>query len=70
MQNNIDTIKLLILDTSRNEAEELVNLLRNAGRATQAKFIESEEHLLELLNSKSWDLFYASERSQEITRRH
>jgi len=67
MQNNIDTIKLLILDTSRNEAEELVNLLRNAGRATQAKFIESEEHLLELLNSKNWDLFYVSERSQDIT---
>ncbi|MEH6358272.1 MAG: EAL domain-containing protein [Pseudomonadales bacterium] len=67
MPNNIDTIRLLILDTSRNEAEELVNLLRNAGRATQAKFIESEEHLLELLNSKSWDLLYASERSQELT---
>lgn len=67
MQNNIDTIRLLILDTSRNEAEELVNLLRNAGRATQAKFIESEEHLLDLLNSKSWDLLYASERSQELT---
>lgn len=67
MQNNNDTIKLLILDTSRNEAEELVNLLRNAGRATQALFIESEEHLLEQLNSKSWDLFYASERSQQLT---
>jgi len=67
MQKVKDTIKLLILDTSRNEAEELVNLLRNAGRATQAIFIESEEHLLELLNTKSWDLFYASERSQEIS---
>jgi multidomain signaling protein FimX len=67
MQNAKDTIRLLIIDTSRNEAEELVNLLRNAGRATQAIFIESEEHLLELLNTKSWDLFYASKRSQEIT---
>lgn len=67
MQKTKDTIKLLILDTSRNEAEELVNLLRNAGRATQALFIESEEHLLEQLNNKSWDLFYASERSQALT---
>lgn len=67
MQKNTDTIKLLILDTSRNEAEELVNLLRNAGRATQAVLIESEAHLVELLNSKSWDLFYASERSEEVT---
>jgi len=66
MQKNINTIKLLILDTSRNEADELVNLLRNAGRATQAQFIESEQHLLDLLNSKSWDLFYASERSTEF----
>ena len=67
MQKPKDTIKLLILDTSRNEAEELVNLLRNAGHATQATFIESEEHLLELLNTKSWDLFFASERSTELT---
>jgi len=66
MQKNRDTIKLLILDTSRNEADKLVNLLRNAGRATQAQFIESEQHLLDLLNSKSWDLFYASERSTEL----
>lgn len=70
MQKTTETIKLLILDTSRNEAEDLVNLLRNAGRATQAVFIESEEHLLELLNSKSWDLFYASQRSQEVTAQH
>jgi len=66
MQKNRDTIKLLILDTSRNEADKLVNLLRNAGCATQAQFIESEQHLLDLLNSKSWDLFYASERSTEL----
>ena len=67
MPKSPDTIRLLILDTSRNEAEDLVNLLRNAGRATQAKFVESEEHLLELLNSKNWDLFYASERSEALT---
>ena len=56
MQMKQDTVRLLILDTSQNDAEELVNLLRNAGRATQAQMIDSPEHLSDLLNQRAWDL--------------
>lgn len=60
MQINIETIRLLILNSSRNEAEELVNVLRNAGLATQAQIIESSEHVTELIHSKSWDICFAA----------
>ena len=67
MKNNKETVRLLILDTSQNEAEDLVNLLRNAGRATQAELIESEQHLNELTSSKTWDICFANNRSTEFT---
>jgi len=66
MQKN-NTVRLLILDTSRNDAEELVNILRNAGRATQAQLIENEQQLTELLNSKTWDLCFAHSRCTSFT---
>lgn len=66
MQND-NTVRLLILDTSQNDAEELVNILRNAGRATQAQLIENEQHLSELLNAKTWDLCFAHTRSADFT---
>ncbi|MCF7981756.1 MAG: ferrous iron transporter C, partial [Pseudomonadales bacterium] len=67
MQNENETVRLLILDTSQNDAEDLVNLLRNAGRATQAQLIENEQHLSELLNNKTWDLCFAHLRSTDLT---
>lgn len=67
MENGNGTVKLLILDTSQNDAEDLVNLLRNAGHATQAQLIESEQQLSELLNSKTWDLCFAHSRSTDYT---
>lgn len=67
MENGNGTVKLLILDTSQNDAEDLVNLLRNAGHATQAQLIESEQQLSELLNSKTWDLCFAHNRSTDYT---
>lgn len=61
MPENAKTIRLLTLNTSQNEAEELINLLRNAGRATQAQRIESMEHLCELLQQRRpWDLCFAA----------
>ncbi len=56
MAPKAETIHLLILDPSQNDAEQLVSLLRNAGRATRAHRLTSEEDLLETLNAGSWDL--------------
>ena len=67
MHNENESVRLLILDTSQNDAEDLVNLFRNAGRATQAQLIENEQHLSELLSNKTWDLCFAHLRSTELT---
>jgi diguanylate cyclase (GGDEF)-like protein/PAS domain S-box-containing protein len=53
-------VRLLILEESQNRAEELIVLLRNAGRATRAQQIESESNLVGLLKSQTWDLLLGS----------
>ena len=65
MPRNTDTIHLLLLDPSQNDAEQVVSLLRNAGRATRAHRITSEEDLLETLNSGTWDLMLMRDAEQE-----
>jgi len=65
MKDLASTIKVLILDNSENEAENLVNLFRNAGRATQAQLIQSENQLRELLAERDWDLCLANDSSSE-----
>lgn len=58
--NNNPPVRLLILEESQNRAEELIVLLRNAGRATRAQQIESDTNLAELLRSQTWDLLLGS----------
>ena len=60
------TIHLLILDPSQNDAEKIISLLRNAGHATRAHRVTSEEDLLEVLGAGAWDLFLAREIEQEM----
>jgi diguanylate cyclase (GGDEF)-like protein/PAS domain S-box-containing protein len=67
MQKNTATVHLLILDPSQNDAESVVSLLRNAGRATRAHRITSEEDLEENLKSGTWDLLLARDVEQEFT---
>ncbi len=54
--NPNDTIRLLILNNSHHEAERLVSMLQNAGCATRAQHVESEEALTKLLQEQVWDL--------------
>jgi diguanylate cyclase (GGDEF)-like protein/PAS domain S-box-containing protein len=54
--NRNSPIRLLILEESQNRAEELIVLLRTAGRATRAHLLESETDLIEKLSEQSWDL--------------
>jgi diguanylate cyclase (GGDEF)-like protein/PAS domain S-box-containing protein len=53
------TIRLLILEDSQNEAERLVSLFRNAGRATRVHRITSSDNLAEALQ-QSWDLLISA----------
>jgi len=66
MQKKNETIHLLILDPSQNDAEKIISLLRNAGHATRAHRVTSEEDLVETLNTGAWDLFLAREAEQEL----
>ncbi len=59
MQKKNATVHLLILDPSQNDAESLVSLLRNSGKATRAHRITSEEDLEETLKTGNWDLLLA-----------
>ena len=59
------TIRLLILEDSQNEAERLVSLFRNAGRATRVHRITSSDNLAEALQ-QSWDLLISAPSSEHL----
>jgi len=60
------TIRLLILNDSSPEAERLISMLQNAGRAVRATHAESEEALSKLLLEKVWDLLIAHENTESV----
>jgi len=64
---NKDPVRLLILDDSQNRAEELIVLLRNAGRATRAHQVVSVQDLGSKLQEQPWDLFLAREEADGIS---
>ncbi len=51
-----DTIRLLILNNLRSEAERLISMLHASGHPCRAQHVESEEALVKLLQEQSWDL--------------
>ncbi len=56
MTKKAETIKLLILHESPDDAEQLMNLIRNSGRATRGQMIESSDSLVQALGAGQWDL--------------
>jgi len=66
MQKKNATVHLLILDPSQNDAESLLSLLRNSGKATRAHRITSEEDLEEVLKTGNWDLLLARDVDDEF----
>ncbi|WP_282338689.1 EAL domain-containing protein [Pseudomonas sp. PS02288] len=59
------TIRLLILEDSQNEAERLVSLFRNSGRATRVHRLTSSDDLAEALQ-QSWDLLISAPNSENL----
>src|SRR5690606_39282678 len=57
------TIRLLLIEDSQNEAERLVSLFRNAGRATRVQRLTSAEDLQATLQ-QTWDLLICAPESQ------
>ncbi|GAB3378255.1 EAL domain-containing response regulator [Azotobacter armeniacus] len=60
------TVRLLILEDSQNEAERLVSLFRNAGRATRVHRLTSSEDLAESLQ-QTWDLLITAPHSENLS---
>ena len=56
MSYALDNLRLLIAHDSQDEAEQLMNALRNAGRATRAHLALGEEDLLRALKGGAWEL--------------
>lgn len=61
-----ETLHLLLLTKSQNDAEGLVSLLRNSGRATRAHMITSSDDFIEQIQEKNWDLVLAEPNAQNI----
>lgn len=66
MQKKTATVHLLILDPSQNDAESMISLLRNSGKATRAHRITSEEDLEDALKTSNWDLLLARDLEQNF----
>lgn len=60
-------VRLLTLEASQNRAEELIVLLRKAGRATRAHQIESAEDLQNQLKEQKWDLLLGVSEANDLT---
>lgn len=56
MSYALDNLRLLIAHDSQDEAEQLMNALRNAGRATRAELALGEDNLLRALKGGAWEL--------------
>jgi len=62
-----DTLHLLLLTHSQNDAEGLVSLLRNSGRATRAHMISSLDDFSAQIQEKNWDLVLAEPDAQDVS---
>ncbi len=61
------TIRLLILNDSRTEAERLISMLNNAGRQTRAQHAESEEVLVKLMQEQTWDVLICHDTNKTVS---
>jgi len=61
-----ETLRLLILNDSRSEAERLISMLQNAGRPSRAQHVDTAERLDKLLQEQTWDLLIAHDQTHNI----
>ncbi len=66
MSTDIQTVHSLMLDASSNDAEEVLNVLRNSGLAVRATQVVNEEELKDALDRQSWDIFIAKNNCPQL----
>jgi diguanylate cyclase (GGDEF)-like protein/PAS domain S-box-containing protein len=60
------SLKLLVIDPSREDTESYVSTLRNAGMAAHAERIDREEDLLEALKDPDLEMILCSDQAEQI----
>ena len=66
MSSMNQTIRLLLLNDSRSEAERLISMLQNSGKSVRAQYIESNDQLTKVLGEQGWDLLIAHDETQNV----
>lgn len=61
-----ETLHLLLLTDTQNQAESIVSLLRNAGHATRAHHVDSLQDFMEQVQDKPWDMLLAYPQAGEL----
>jgi len=61
-----DTIRLLLLNNSRAEAERLISMLHASGKPNRTQHVENEESLIKLLQEQSWDLLIGNNTTTNV----
>ena len=56
MSYTLEHVRLLIVHDSQDDAEQLMKLLRNAGKVTRAEIALSEDAFIRAVKSGSWEL--------------
>lgn len=62
-----ETLHLLLLTDTQNQAESIVSLLRNAGHATRAHHVQSLQEFMEQVQDKPWDMLLAYPQVNELS---
>ncbi|MCG8315272.1 MAG: diguanylate cyclase, partial [Pseudomonadales bacterium] len=61
-----ETLRIVMLHESRDDAEQLLNRIRNSGRATRAELLDSDEALDEALEKSTWDLMLLRPEAEDL----
>ncbi|MDQ8038514.1 MAG: PAS domain S-box protein, partial [Pedobacter sp.] len=61
-----ETVRLLVLHESQDNAEQIVNALKNSGIATRPELIADEDELQDALKDGAWDIMLAGEMTNGI----
>lgn len=62
-----ETVRLLVLHESQDNAEQIVNSLKNSGIATRPELIASNDALLDALKDGTWDIMLAGEVTNDVS---
>jgi diguanylate cyclase (GGDEF)-like protein/PAS domain S-box-containing protein len=67
MAHKNETVRLLVLHESQDNAEQIVNALKNSGIATRPELIADQDDLQDAIKDGAWDIMLAGEITNGIS---